>query len=180
MEPFRGNAEQISARTAAVMNMKTMVMTYEDLGGEMVSVRVRIQNTAGFASDVPYCCGPTSLQTQKQSDPKGRTVSSGIVLGYNNMQNLTPPIKFKAQKLAAKFSRKCQVRCKVYRREATHSGSHVATIPKQASAHLFVAELLLMKKKCQRFLNLPQPPKRGGKGGKVSVTLGASLRRSEH
>jgi hypothetical protein len=27
-------------------------------------------------------------------------------------KNLTPPIKFKAQKLAAKFSKKCQVRCK--------------------------------------------------------------------
>jgi hypothetical protein len=27
MEPLRGNAEQISARTAAVMNMKTIVMT---------------------------------------------------------------------------------------------------------------------------------------------------------
>jgi hypothetical protein len=74
-------------------------------------------------------------------------VSSGVVFGYNDMQNLTPPIKFKAQKLAAKLSRKCQVRCKVYRGEATNSGSHVATIPKQESAHLFVTELLLMKKK---------------------------------
>ena len=146
----------------------------------MLSVRVRIQYAAGFASDVPYCPRPTSLQTQKQSDPKGRMVSSGVVFGYNDMQNLTPPIKFKAQKLAAKFSRKCQVRCKVYRKGASNSGSHFATIPKQASAHLFVAELLLMKKKRQRFLKLPQPPKRGGKGGKVSVTLGASLRRSEH
>lgn len=26
--------------------------------------------------------------------------------------NLTPPMKFNAQKLAAKFSSKCQVRCK--------------------------------------------------------------------
>ena len=45
----------------------------------MLSVRVRIQYTAGFASGVPYCRGPTSLKTQKQSDPKGRMVSSGVV-----------------------------------------------------------------------------------------------------
>ena len=32
MEPLRGSAEQISAKTAAVMNMKTIEMMYEDLG----------------------------------------------------------------------------------------------------------------------------------------------------
>ena len=31
MEPLRGSAEQISAMTAAVMNMKTIEMMYEDL-----------------------------------------------------------------------------------------------------------------------------------------------------
>ena len=30
--------------------------------------------------------------------------------------DLTPPIKFKAQKLAAKFSVRCQVRCSCYER----------------------------------------------------------------
>ena len=31
MEPLRGRAEQISARTAAVMNMKIIEMMYDDL-----------------------------------------------------------------------------------------------------------------------------------------------------
>jgi hypothetical protein len=31
MEPLSGSAEQISARTAAVIIMKTMVMRYDDL-----------------------------------------------------------------------------------------------------------------------------------------------------
>jgi hypothetical protein len=35
-----------------------------------------------------------------------------------------------------------------------------------------------MDRERQRFLHLPHPPKRG-EGGKVSVTLGASLRRFE-
>jgi hypothetical protein len=43
--------------------------------------------------------------------------------------DLTPPMKFKAQKLAAKLSSKCQVRCNdcVSEGVTTNSGSHVAT-----------------------------------------------------
>ena len=32
MEPLRGNAEQTSARTAAVMDIKTIVIRKQDLG----------------------------------------------------------------------------------------------------------------------------------------------------
>ena len=39
MEPLRGKAEHISAKTAAVINMNTMLMIYDDLE-EMSTIAV--------------------------------------------------------------------------------------------------------------------------------------------
>jgi hypothetical protein len=36
MDPLKGRAEQISAKTAAVMNMKTMVIRKDDLDWQVI------------------------------------------------------------------------------------------------------------------------------------------------
>jgi hypothetical protein len=100
-------------------------------------------------------------------------------------KNLTPPIKFKAQKPAAKFSRKCQVRCRDFERKGEKT--KVRDTWSRNSSELcapacsrVVANGREKDRERQRFLRLPHPPKKsGGRGGKVSATLGASLRRSE-
>ena len=44
MEPLNGRAEQISAMTAAVMNMKIIEMMYDDLWGGSVRLLQKSEN----------------------------------------------------------------------------------------------------------------------------------------
>lgn len=58
-------------------------------------------------------------------------------------------MKFKAQKLAAKLSSKCQLRCKVYGRTTTQHCT-VASPEKKNTTYLFVTELLLVIERKER------------------------------
>jgi hypothetical protein len=68
-----------------------------------VNVRTELfQHAEGFALDVPYCHGPTSLQTQEQGNPKGRVVSSRGFLGSVKICLCRPDTTNKVQSAKAR------------------------------------------------------------------------------
>jgi hypothetical protein len=99
----------------------------------------------------------------------------GFVSGSRETyKNLTAPIKFKAQKLAAKFSKKCQVRCKdfaVEGRKQVSDGPSTSKLYAPACSRV-VADGGEKGRERQRFLSLPHPPKRAGGGGKGKCDTG--------
>jgi len=103
MEPLSGNAEQISARTAAVMVMKIIVTTKEDL--------CRFLNTPikHISIDKPYRCWSSSKKSEEQE--RSIETISAMTEVTDAVHYLTPPIKFRATKLAAKLSISFQLRC---------------------------------------------------------------------
>jgi hypothetical protein len=62
MDPLRGNAEQTSASTAAVMSMNTMVMRYDDLREKSAVVEPIRQDTDHIAA------GPPARRPKKKKD----------------------------------------------------------------------------------------------------------------
>ena len=102
MEPLRGNAEQISANTAAVISMNTIVITYEDLEMPLADRR-RNQGE-------PTILQQDHLQEAPRTDQTFWGNLSDAPMNDEIRTNLTPPIKFNAQKLAAKLSMRFQLR----------------------------------------------------------------------
>ena len=62
MDPLRGRAEQISAKTAAVINMNTMEMIYEDL--DCISGNTRIHE--GALDFYQTAAGPPASKPKKK------------------------------------------------------------------------------------------------------------------
>ena len=102
MDPLKGSAEQISASTIAVIVIKMMVITYEDLLYQWTTASYQSQQNVYHMAAGP----PESSPTNKTDLFSLRRNTIGKLLAY-----LTPPMKLRAEKLAAKFSMRCQVRC---------------------------------------------------------------------
>ena len=81
MDPLSGRAEQISARTAAVIHIPPMETRKED----------------------HIARGPPASNPRKKMDLANKQVFANITM-YNERSYRTPPIKLRAQKLAQKFS----------------------------------------------------------------------------
>lgn len=97
MDPLNGNAEHISARTAAVIHIKTIVIMYEDLNNIQVPAKELI--SAGYYH---IAAGPPAKRPKKNADLYVKL--SIACVSCIRQSYRTPPIKFKAQKLAAKLS----------------------------------------------------------------------------
>ncbi len=126
--------------------------------------------------------GPPASRPRKNADLRVREVSQRSSWIEDENTNLTAPIKFKEQKLTAKLSTKCQVRCKDYSRTMysalQSSGPNFKTKFCSLACNRVVAkEKNIERKNVSNSCNCPTPEK--GEGDKLSATLGASLRRSE-
>jgi hypothetical protein len=65
MDPLRGRAEQISAKTAAVMTMKTMVIMYDDLKHHQMGAQAYV-----IAISSPNSCRTSCKEPKKEGGPR--------------------------------------------------------------------------------------------------------------
>ena len=68
MEPLRGNAEQISAKIAAVIHMNTIVIKYDDLQKEKAVRMIEDREQFTFVNRYHIAAGPPAWSPRKKAE----------------------------------------------------------------------------------------------------------------